>query len=306
MKTSAFLVAAVVSIATLLSSQAEELARKRLAHSIPEEVIVCARLDLTVARKSEGAESILDAARKQFKERLDAIRQFSGLDLSDVDCIWVGVVKDKETLVILEGHFGADVILNSPVVTNSRRMVRPGAVVAIEMRDEAKGELNHAVVINEGVIAFGLPQLVDKFAAHYFTESSGWDEGGLSVMDSLAASEATLHVAVMQLPRAEIEQKPFLTNFVNARLEMNIEDKVTATARITMRDEGKATALKDLISGFVGLGLTSEIKGDYPEIKKAILDGLKLSNEGKTVTLSSRMDRELLRNLLGAKGLELK
>jgi hypothetical protein len=305
MTTRALLIATVVSIATLISSQAEELTRKTLAQSIPEEVIFCARLQMNVARKNEEAARILNATKKQFKERLDAIGQFSGLDLNDVDCIWVGVVKDKEALVILEGTFDAELILNSQVVTTSRRLVRRGTIVAIEMKDEKKDELTHAVVINDHIIAFGLPDLVDDFITNYVNKRSGWDKNGLSVMESLAASNATLHVAVMQVPEEEIKQKPFLATFVNAQMELNIEEKVAATARITMQDEGKATALKDLISGFVGLGLTSEIKTDYPEIKKAICDGLKLSSEGKTVTLSSRMDTELLRSLLKAKGLAL-
>jgi hypothetical protein len=45
---------------------------------------------------------------------------------------------------------------------------------------------------------------------------------------------------------------------------------------------------------------------DYPDIKKAILDGLKLEHAGKTVTLSATMDLELLRKLLATKGLELR
>jgi hypothetical protein len=112
-------------------------------------------------------------------------------------------------------------------------------------------------------------------------------------------------VALMQFPDEQIQQKPFLATVVNAQVEINIHERVAATVRVAMQDEGKAAALKDLISGFVGLGLTSEIKLDYPDIKKTLFDGLKLGTEGKTVTLSSTMDVELLRKLLRTKGLEL-
>lgn len=305
MKPRTLLIAAVVSIAVRISCQADELVRRNITQSIPAEIILCARIDLNAARKAEQAERIVDAAKHRFKKQIDDIGQFSSLDLHDVDCIWVGVVKDKEALVVLEGRFDTEAILNSPIVTSSKRLVRPGTVIATEMKDEKTGETSHAAVINENVLAFGLPQLVDNFITNYGRGISGWDKDGLAVMASLAASDAMFLVALMHVPDKEIEQKPFLATVVNARVEVSIQEKVTATAKIAMQDEGKATALKDLINGLVGLGLASEIKMGYPDIKKAILDGLKLGTEGKTITLSSTIDVELLRKVLRTKGLEL-
>jgi hypothetical protein len=305
MKSGALLIAAVLSISACVTCQADELVRRNIAQSIPAEVVFCARLDLNAARKAEQAESIVDAAKQHFKKQIDAIEEFSSLGIGDVGCIWVNVVKDKETLLVLEGRFNAEAILNSPVVTNSKRLVRPGTVIAIETEDEKTGEPSHAVVVNENVIALGLPQLVDAFVLNYVSGQSGWGENGQAVMKSLAASDAMLLVALARLPAEATQQKPFLAVVVNAQAELNVHERVTATARIAMQDEGKATALRDLISGFVGLGLTSEIKLDYPDIKKAIVDELKLGTEGKTVTLSSAMDTELLRKFLRAKGLEL-
>ena len=276
MKIRTLLIAAIVSIATLISSQADELARKKIARSIPEEVLFCARLDLNAARKNRETKTILEAAEKKFNEKLGKIGEFSGLNL------------------------------NSPLVTNSRKIARLGTLMTIEMKDEQKHELNQGVLVNENIVAFGKPDLVDKFITNYVDGKSGWDKDGLAVMDSLAVSDAMLNVAVMRLPEQEVRQKPFLANFVNASLEMNIvEKKVAATAKITMQDEEKAKALKDLLSGLVVLGITSEIKAGQPEIKKAVIDGLKLGNDGRTATLSSGMDIGLLRNLLRTKGLDL-
>lgn len=305
MKTRALLVAAVVSVVACITCRADELVRRNISQSIPAEIVVCVRLDLDAARKAQQAESIVDAARQKFNQQIDAIGKAGSLDLQDVDCVWANVVKDKEALIVLEGRFNTEAILNSPLVTNSKRLVRPGTVIAIEMKDEKTGDPSHAVVINENVIAFGLPQLVDSFAANYVSGQSAWGRNGLAAMKSLAATNAMIVIAVMQVPAKEIEQKPFLASVVNAQVEMNVHERVSATARIAMQDEAKATALKDLISGFVGLGLASEIKLEYPDIKKAVLDGLKLGTEGKTVTVSSAMDVELLRKLLRAKGLAL-
>ena len=295
----------MLALAASNSCQAGEGVRTNLAQSVPANVIFCARLDLNIARKEEQAQRILDAVEQRFKEQLAVIGQFSSLDLHDVDRIWVGVVKDKEALIILEGRFDSERILNSPVVTNSKRMVRPGTVVAIEMDDEKSGELSHGVVLDDDVIAFGHPQLVDRFVSNYVNGKSGWNGNGLAVMARLSASNALLRVALMQIPEKEIKQKPFLAAVVNAQMEVNMPGNVSATARVAMQDEGKAIALRDLISGFVGLDLANEIKMDYPDITKAVLDGLKLGTEGTTVTLSSAMDAELLRRLLRAKGLEL-
>lgn len=305
MRTRTLLIAASVSIAALTTCQADEPVRVKLAQSIPTDVVFCARLDLNAARKEEQAERLLDATKQKFKEQLEAVEKVGSLDLQDVDSIWVGVVKDKECLVILEGSFDTDRILNSPIVTSSRRMVKPGTIVAIEINDEKTGEPSHAVAIDDGVIAFGLPRLVDRFVANYVNGKSGWDKNGLAVMASLAASNAMFYVALTQIPAREIKEKPFLATVVNAQLELTIRERVAATAKIAMQDESKATALRDLVSGFVGLGLTSEIKMDYPDIKQAILGSLKLSAEGKTVNLSAAMDTELLRKLLRAKGLDL-
>ncbi|HCE44245.1 MAG TPA: hypothetical protein DET40_11915 [Lentisphaeria bacterium] len=309
MKIRILLIAAVISVATIISSQAEEqdMVGRKLARSIPEEVVFCARLDLGVVRKNEESKKILDTAREQFKEMLDSIGQFSALDLVDVERIWISVVKDKEALVILEGNFDADEILNSPVVTSSRKMARPGTLIAIEMKDEQKNELNYGVLINGNIVAFGLPGLVDKFISLYATEKTGWDKDGLAVMDSLAASDAMIDISVMHLPEQEIKEKPFLGNLVNAQLQVNmVEKKIAATAKLNMLDEEKAKAVKDLVSGIVVLGITSEIKVECPEIKKAILDGLKLGNEGRTATLSSGIGIDQLRDLLRSKGLDLK
>lgn len=306
MKLMAGLIAAVVAIAAPVSCRGDEPARRSITQSIPADVILCVRLDLTAIRKAEQAQSILDATVRKFKEQIDAVGALSSLDIQDIDCIWIGVVKDKEALVVLEAHLDTEAILNSPVVSSSRRLARPGTITAIEMKDEKTGEPSHAVVINDSVVAFGPPQLVDTFVMNYIRGVSGLDKSELAVVDSVAASDAMLLVALMRVPEKEIEQKPFLGAVVDAQVELNVHEKVAATARIDMQDEGKATALKDLISGFIGLGLTSEIKVDYPDIKKAILDGLKLEHAGKTVTLSATMDLELLRKLLATKGLELR
>lgn len=309
MKIRSLLLAAVVAAAFLVSSQAEEQepVGRKLARSIPGDVVLCVRLDLDVVRTNEEAKSILDAARLQFKEKLDSIGQFSGLTLTGVSRIWVNVVKDKEVLVILEGDLDADGILNSAVVTGSRRMARPGTLVAIEMKDEQTNELNHAVLVNEHIVAFGLPRLVDTFIGNYVGGKSGGDANGLVAIDNLTAAAGMFNVTVMHLPEQTIREKPFLAHLVNAQLQLNIVEKsVVATARVTMKDDEKAKALRDLVSGFVVLGLTSEIKVDYPEIKNAVLDGLKLSHEGPTASLSTGVKIELLRNLLRSKGLELK
>ncbi|HBC88148.1 MAG TPA: hypothetical protein DCZ94_14455 [Lentisphaeria bacterium] len=306
MKIKTLLIAAAVTITTLISSQAEEPAKKKLAQSIPEEVMFSVRLDLNAARKEKETKTILDAAEKQFNDKLEKIGEFSGLDLGDITCVWINVVKDKEVLIILEGNFDTEDIMNSPVVANSRKLPRLGTLTTIEMKDEQKNELNQGVLINENIVAFGRPELVDKFISKYVDGKTGWDKDGLAVMDRLAASNAMLNLSLMKLPEQEIQQKPFLANLVNASLEMNmVEKKISATAKVTMQDEAKAKALKDLLSGLVVLDITSEIKVDQPEIKKAIIDGLKLGNEGRTATLSSSMDIELLRNLLRKKGLEL-
>lgn len=305
MNSRTFSLAVVVSIAALFACEADELARRNITSSLPTEITFCARLDLNAARKSKQAESLVNAARQQFKLQIDAIGQFSSLDLHDVNCIWIGVVKDKEVLIVLEGFFNAEAILNSPIVTNSKRLVKPGTIIAIETKDEKTNEPSHAVLINATVIAFGLPQLVDHFVGNYVNGRSGWSKNSAAVMENLAVSDAMLLAALMQIPENEIKQKPFLASIVNAQVEMNIQEQVTATAKMAMRDEEKATALRDLISGFVNLGLTSEIKVGDPVTLKAILDGLKLGLEGKTVTLSSTIDLELLKKLLRATGLVL-
>ncbi len=307
MKIRTFLIAAAVTIATFISSQAEEPAvRKKLSESIPPEAMFCVRMDLKAARKSEEAKAIIDAAEKKFKEHIDKIREFSGLSLDAVDCIWLGVVRDKEVIIILEGDFESDDILNSPIVGKSTRLARPGTLVTIEMKDEQKNEINQGTLINDNIVAFGRPELVDKFISIYASGKPGWDKESLAVMDNLAASDAMFNIALLHLPEQQVKEKPFLANLVNGRLEVNIvEKKVSATAKITMQNEEKAKALRDLVSGIVVLGITSEIKGDQPEIKKAIIDGLKLATDGKTTTLSSGIDIGLLRNLLKAKGLEL-
>ena len=299
------LASAVAAIAACVTCHADEIVRRNIAQSIPSEVIFSARLDLNAARKSEPAAHIVDAARLRFEKQLAALAQFSTLSLHDVDCIWVGVVKDKEALVVLEGRFNTEAILNAPVVTNSKRLVRPGTVMAIEMRDEKTDEPSHAVVINEDVVAFGLPQLVDRFTQNYVSGRTEWGTNGLAAMGRLASSDAQLCAALMQVPEKMVRQNPFLASVANALVEVNVRAQVAASARLAMQDEAKAAALRDLVSGFVGLGLASEIKTEYPDIAKAVLAGLKLGADGRSVILSSTMDVELLRTLLRKKGLEL-
>jgi hypothetical protein len=305
MKISAHRIAAVVSLAACITCQAAMPAHTNITQSIPAEVIFCARLDLNAARKSEQAERMVNAIQQQFGTQLDDVDEFSSLSLRDVDSLWVNVAEEEATLIVLEGRFKTEAILNSPVVTNSKRLVRPGTVIAVELPDEKTGMPNLAVVVNEQVIAFGPPHLVDPFIINLVGGQSDWGTNGKSILNRLAASEAVVLFALLQLPEKELTKQPFLSLLVNAQVEMNIQERVTVAARIALQDEAKATALRDLISGFLGLGLASEIKLDYPDIKAAILDGLKLGTEGSSVTLSSTLDLELLLKLLRTKGLVL-
>ncbi len=306
MKTRALLLAAALAVTALINVQAEGPSMRKIAQSIPGEVMFCARLDLAAARKNTETKAIIDAAEKKFSDKLEKIGEFSGLSLYDINCILIGVVKDKEVIIILEGDFDADDILNSPVVANSVKLARPGTLATIEMKDEQKNEINQGTLINENIVAFGRPELVDKFISLYVTGKSGWDKDGLAAIDGFASSNAMFNIALMHLPAEEIQKKPFLASFVNGSLEVDMmERNIAASAKVTMQDEAKAKALKDLLSGLVVLGVTSEIKVGQPEIKKAIIDGLKLGNDGRTATLSSAMDIELLRKLLRSKGLAL-
>ncbi|GEM_PF-5736010 len=307
MKIKVLIVAVVTAIVALTSVRAEDLDRKKLARSIPEDIVFCIRLDLSNVRKNNEAKAILDATEKKFNEQIRKVGEFSGLDPIDLDNIWICVVKDKEVLIVLDGEFDPDDVLNSKVVASSVKLARPGTLVTIEMKDEQKKELNQGTMINEKLIAFGKPDLVDKFIKNFIGGKSGWDNDGLAIMDGIAGSEGMFHIALMRMPEQEIEKKPFLGNLVNGRLELNAtEKKVSATAKVTMKDEEKAKALKELVNGLVVLGITGEIKGEHPEIVKAIVDGLKLGSEGKTTTLSTTgIDIDMLKTLLRKKGLEL-
>ena len=305
MKIGKLLAATFAFIATGLACQADMLVRTNITRSIPAEIAFCARVELHTMRKVEQAANLIDAVQQQFGKQIEAIDEFSSLGLRDIECIWVNVAEKDKTLIVLEGPFQTEAILNSPVVTGSRRLVRPGTIIAIEIDDEKTGEPNLAVVINANVIALGPPYLVDAFVLNYVDGHSVRGANGQAVMKRLATSEAMILGALLQLPEEEIKQKPFLATLDHVLAEINIQSNVNITVSVAMQDDAKATALKDLISGFLGLGLASEIKLDYPEMKAAILDELQLSTDGKTVTLSSRIDLDLLRKLLRTRGLQL-
>jgi hypothetical protein len=228
----------------------------------------------------------------------DQLKQHTGIDVrTDIDSVlvtWLGTPAggDGPPLVIATGRFD-DAQIESLITAQG------GAAEDYKGKRLLVHEMFAVVFLEPGLAAIGSPASVRTALD---TKMSGNDVTGNDelmrltgdINDGSLWAVARFDALVRPLPADVATQLPAISWFSAKGF---IDSGVQGQLRVEARDEESARNLQDVVRGFVAL---ARLQVNQQAGLAQVLDGLLLSGEGKTVSLSFSVPSELIVDALGA------
>jgi hypothetical protein len=228
----------------------------------------------------------------------DQLKQHTGIDVrTDIDSVlvtWLGTPAggDGPPLVIATGRFD-DAQIESLITAQG------GAAEDYKGKRLLVHEMFAVVFLEPGLAAIGSPASVRTALD---TKMSGNDVTGNDelmrltgdINDGSLWAVARFDALVRPLPADVATQLPAISWFSEKGF---IDRGVQGQLRVEARDEESARNLQDVVRGFVAL---ARLQVNQQAGLAQVLDGLLLSGEGKTVSLSFSVPSELIVDALGA------
>jgi hypothetical protein len=226
------------------------------------------------------------------------LKQHTGIDVrTDIDSVlvtWLGTPAggDGPPLVIATGRFD-DAQIESLITAQG------GAAEDYKGKRLLVHEMFAVVFLEPGLAAIGSPASVRTALD---TKMSGNDVTGNDelmrltgdINDGSLWAVARFDALVRPLPADVATQLPAISWFSAKGF---IDSGVQGQLRVEARDEESARNLQDVVRGFVAL---ARLQVNQQAGLAQVLDGLLLSGEGKTVSLSFSVPSELIVDALGA------
>jgi hypothetical protein len=228
----------------------------------------------------------------------DQLKQHTGIDLrTDIDSVlatWLSTPggDDGPPLVIARGRF-------DDVQIESLMTAQGGVAEDYKGKRLLAHEMFAVVFLEPGLAAIGSPASVRTAID---TQMSGSDVTGNDelmrltgdINDGSVWAVARFDALVKPLPADVATQLPAISWFSAKGF---IDSGVQGQLRVEARDEESARNLQDVVRGFVAL---ARLQVSQQAGLAQVLDGLLLSGEGKTVSLSFSVPSELIIDALGA------
>lgn len=263
--------------------------------------------------------NVREVMDSEFRERLrereaetEASREFearTGIDIDrDVDHVVAGIVptggNEAGAIAVLAGRFDTERIASIAIADGGIRTTYGGrTLILIDPSDDDPNNDNLAVAfLDANLLAIGseslIRQAIDGSAGgadtndrlmdlleHVEEGSTAWTVGRLEAVDGNPWLPDQLQPQMSQVSAFAF----------GGQLNGSLRGRLTAEAT----DETTSQSLRDLLQGFLALGRLQAAQ--RPELA-ALLDALRLTAEGRMVTLSFDLPADTLLELLPAPG----
>ncbi len=274
-----------------LSLQANEIST-----SFTKETKVIFKVNLDKLRKAKSLKRLIETDKIQnIKENLN---MYTGMNFDDVSRLWVGLIKDEEVVIILQGGFDVEYIkktIDSHGVFET--INRDGVELAVNIPDDNSGKVNLAAVINENTIAFGNPKHTKAFLDAYLDGKVTMNKNKMHFAAQLNNSNNLFHGTLLKHD-FDGPQNPLKKNLKNAQLKIDYNDKMEISLKANLLNPKLLKPMKSMLEGFIGMASNIKTPKVPDFLKQDALDNAKVSIDGDALVISASLTNETVETIV--------
>lgn|GEM_PF-5045320 len=273
--------------------------------SIPAETKIVAKLDMNVLRDSDVYKALRGKFVDKFMDGEAKLLQGAGLDLNKLKSVWLAAVEDKKGVIVIEGEF--DPIEISAAIGNNKEnevLNRKDCLFAALCPDNnQQGKKNLAVLIDEKTAVVGDQELAEAFLKNFKTGKGGIPAEKAIELTETFSGKYLLKGVLLGFKKEDLTDKPFLATVSNAELTVGFDQGLSANAKVTVKDEANATAIEQMLNGFIALAKMNPNQEEKNNpVREEVLKNIQLNRKGVEITANTRIGDELINQLINMAG----
>lgn len=267
---------------------------------LPDSTKVVAKLNLDRLRASKVYANIEQNYLDKIEKAQTNLVEQAGIDPSSVKELYLAGVKKNQGMLILKGEFDAAAIKSIlELKPNLPLVARNDVELAVYLPDKKSGRKNLAVIIDKNTLAIGSPDFVDAFISNIKGKGSPLGKEKIEKAQTALSKDSLFQGILLESPAANDTPNPIMTAIQGGNATLDVTDKVTCEADITVDTEKNAKKITQVIYGLLAFYEMKQPKSYKGEIAKdSILKNLKIEQKGNAVTIKGGLGDAVVQQLI--------
>lgn len=281
----------------LVCAMASAVQAGDLISKLPKTTKVLAKINLDRLRKSQFYANIEQENLAKLDQAQNKIAEQVGIDPKSISSVWLAGVKKNEGMLIIEGQFEADTIREAMSNKPECQIIdRAGCELAAYCEKKNGSGKNLAVIIDKTTMAIGEPAFVDAFIASFKgTNVLAGDK--VEKAKAALAKDVLFQGILLEMPGGQ--KNPLVGAITDGNATLDVTDKITCTADITLSNEEKAKTATMMLNGLIAMYEMKQPQNYKGEIvKESILKNLNIEQNGNKININGGLDAEVLEQLI--------
>ncbi|MBN2452441.1 MAG: hypothetical protein JXR77_18795 [Lentisphaeria bacterium] len=261
---------------------------------------VMAYADLKQLREVPAVVDLL-AGQNPVTNMIQAIREWTGVDLDTASSLWLAVAGKDDVIVLLEGAFNLTTIRGRVGAIEAFRVSTPeGTEFAVTMPDEKNpGKVNMAAFLSPTLLAMGQPERVEGYLAN---RAAGTKHPRYGDFSTLERSAHLIEAVVLEIPNDGKTPALLIDNIALARFSVDAAEDVELSLAVEPANAKMVTPLCSLAQSLLDLyHLVPTRPARLGAFGQALIDQAQISGSPRTVRVSTTIPAEMIRKRLAAK-----
>jgi hypothetical protein len=286
----------LMMIGSLLLLSGVSIQAGDISSSFPNESKVLFKVQLDKLRKVKALKGIVHNEKLEgFQTQIEL---FTGLDFDAISTVWVGVIKDKEAVLVFEGDFNTSNIVDTMDSHGHFKTVKKkGVLFAVNIPDEKTGKINLAAVINTRTIVIGSPKNARVFLDSYLGNTQGLDQLKKQKAAQLNGSNQLFHGVLLE-SKFPGKDNPVTKNLKGAELMISFDSKMQVSLKADLTSERFLKPMQKLLEGFIGIAETIHTPKIPALLKKEVLGNAKVNVENNSLLVTSSLSSETVEEII--------
>lgn len=271
-----------------------------LISKLPATTKVVAKLNLDRLRNSQLYANLEKQNLAKIEEAQDKIIGKIGIDPKTISAIWLAGVKKKEGMIILKGQFDP-AIIKAAVTENPDCQIieRKDCELAVYCKNKNNPDKNLAVILDLNTLAIGEPAFVDLFISNYKGKNSVLSADKIARTVTSLDKNVLFQGILLETPDNNNPKNQLASSVLGGSATLDVTDKITCSADITMKNEDSARAATQILFGLLAMYEMNQPQTDKGEIvKESILSNLNIQQNGNAVNIKGGIGTQAIEQLI--------